>query len=193
MEDYFAWIQWHNFACTNTFLSHLAGPQTLLLRSHFVAMPRTTDPKVQEAVRYALRVGCTAQTAIDFTDANCTARNLQLHISKARAAVAQEAMTDIQVGHDDGKRPGLVSHSQSKKTDEKPSGAVRKVGQHKSLYPRTPKQLNKDGEFDLTQKRKHTEAFKQAGNMYVHVDRMALDSCAYWKTLCVRFAGIKRA
>ena len=47
-------------------------------------MPRTMDPKVLDALRYALRTGCTAEEAIEKYGAKCKARNLQAHISRHR-------------------------------------------------------------------------------------------------------------
>ena len=57
-----------------------ARPAECSSRSDIAAMPRTTDPKTQEAVLYALRTGCTAEVA----GAKCKVRNIQGHIQKHR-------------------------------------------------------------------------------------------------------------
>ena len=61
-----------------------ARPAECSSRSDIAAMPRTTDPKTQEAVLYALRTGCTAEVAIKHVGAKCKVRNIQGHIQKHR-------------------------------------------------------------------------------------------------------------
>jgi hypothetical protein len=147
-------------------------------------MPRTMDPKVLDALRYAFRTGCTAKEAIEKCGAKCQARNLQAHISRHRnmlRATPTEAVVAVEESLADllsKKRPRLSdSPVRGKKSDMKPSPA-RKHGQQKSLFRLTAKQKNTVNKQDFDKKKAYSESFKEAGTMCVIVLNLLITPCA---------------
>ena len=147
-------------------------------------MPRSMDPKVLDALRYAMRTGCTAQEAIQRCGANCKVRNLQAHIARQRNML-RATPTEVAVAVEESpayvlsKKRSRVSDlpARGKKPDQKPSPA-RKSGQHKSLFNLTAKQKNAVDKQEFDKKKAYSEAFKEAGKMCVIVLNLLITSCA---------------